>query len=99
MYHLLLPLFVAWSDIGGYFSELMDGIFQNHLALGGLVIFLFVLMFGLILLRGLISLLVVPMIPLTFWLASKFALGDLLLLIAILVSILFGFALIKWFRR
>lgn len=95
----LLPLMVEWSDIGNYFSELGSGVFENHLALGGLVIFLFVLMLCLILFGGLMALVSIPMIPLIFWLSSAFALRDLLLLVAIMVGILFGFALIKWYRR
>jgi len=95
----LLPLMVEWNDIGSYFSSLGDGVFENHLVLGGLVIFLFVLMLSLILFGGLLALVSVPMIPLIFWLSSAFALRDLLILVAIMVGILFGFALIKWYRR
>jgi hypothetical protein len=97
LFSFLLPLMVSWSDVQDFFSG--DLGFGGHVALMGLVIFLFFIFLCLILFGGMISVVAVPILPLIFWLASAFALTDLLIIIGIMVGILFGFALIKWYRR
>jgi hypothetical protein len=90
---------VSWNNVSDYFGEFTGDIFGNHLILGGLIIFLFFIFLTLLLFGGNIALVSIPLLPLIFWLSTAFALGDLLILVAIMVGILFGFALIKWYRR
>jgi hypothetical protein len=96
---LLLSTIVmtSWQDVMDLFGEAND-IFGGYLALIGLLVVLFFLMVVLML-RFTLPLVAIVMIPVIFWVSSRFALGDMLIILGIMVGIMFGIALLKWYRR
>lgn len=102
--HWLLAfiVMVTWDEFTRPIGEnLTQGVFHGNILILGLIIFLFILMF-ILMLRFTIPLVAIIMIPLIFYLSSAqagFGMGDLLLIVAIMVGIIFGIALVKWYRR
>jgi hypothetical protein len=93
---------VTWDEFISPMGEnITDDVLLGNTLLLGLIIFLFILMF-ILMLRFTIPLVSIIMIPLIFWISSTqagFGLGEMLIIVAIMVGIIFGIALVKWYRR
>jgi len=95
---LILTIFTTWEDITNLFGQANEEVFHGYLPFIGLIIFLFIL-FIVLMLKFSIAVISVIMIPLIFWISFTFQLGDMIAIVGIMVAIMFGIALVKFYKR
>jgi len=98
---LAFIVMVTWDEFFSPIGDnLTEGVMHGNVFFLGAIFFLFILMF-ILMLRFTVPLVAVIMIPVIFFLSSSAGFGftDLLLILAIVVGIIFGVALIKWYRK
>jgi hypothetical protein len=89
---------ITWDEFFSPMGENLSGIFGDNGQFLGLIIFLFFLMF-ILMLRFTIPLVAIIFIPLIFFISEEYSLVDIRVLAGITFGIIFGIALVKWFKR